>query len=160
MKRLLYVLPVLYSIVAVTGCGGNHTVKGQIVFPDGSPVPGLNGRGISFESVDDKRYSAVGTIDADARFELYSIKPGDGVRPGKYRVMIPAVPPPMLAMTDDMLSGKKPAKASPKPAAPIPAKYGSVETSGLEVVVDRNITDLKLVVEPAPQQSRKRTGDR
>lgn len=147
MKRPWFVLLALCMTSVATGCGGNYTVKGQVVFPDGTPVPGLDGRGVSFESIEG-HYSAVATIDSEGRFELYSIKSGDGVRPGKYRVMIPALPPPMAGDLD-ILAGKKLSKPTPPPPDPIHAKYRSVETSGLEVVIDRSTSDLKLTVEPA-----------
>jgi len=141
MNRHLFICLVLCLTSAAVGCGSNYTVKGQIVFPDGSPVKDLKGGGVAFESVE-TNYSAISSIDSDARFELYSIKVGDGVRPGKYRVVIT----PPAPDTRDAEAGKKP---PPPPPNPIQTKYSSVETSGLEVVVDKSMTDLKLTVEPA-----------
>ncbi len=154
MKRLFFVLLALCAMSVATGCRGNYTVKGQVVFPDGTPVPGLEGRGVSFESIEG-HYSAVATIDSDARFVLYSIKPGDGVRPGKYRVMIPPLPPPMAGDLD-ILAGKKLSRPTPMPPDPIHSKHRSVETSGLQVVIDKSMSDLKLTVDPPPTQSGKK----
>jgi hypothetical protein len=146
MKRLVCVLSALCATAVLTGCGGNCTVRGRVVYPDGSPVPNLGGRGILFEAAE-SHYCAVGTLDTDSRFELYSIQPGDGVRPGIYRVRIPALPDP-VAPDVNLLTDRKMQKPLAAPPDPIHPKYREVESSGLDVVVDRNLTDLKLTVEP------------
>jgi hypothetical protein len=146
MNRHLFTSLVLCLTLAATGCSSNCTIKGQIVFPDGSPVKELNGGGVSFESVA-SNYSAISRIDSDGRFDLYSIKAGDGVRPGKYRV---AISPPMQDMR-----GVEAGKRLPPSPNPILSKYSSGETSGLEIVIDKSMSDLKLTVEPASSAGKK-----
>ena len=128
----------LALVVCVAGCGGGGDyapVSGQIVFPDGAPVTGLEGGTIVFEAAgaDGKLKSASGAIDSHGKFTLGTESVSDGAVPGKHKVLI--TPPPS---TGDV----------PLPAVVDP-KYESFETSGLEIEVQDGKNDVKVTVEPA-----------
>ena len=76
----------------------------------------LAGATVSMESVD-QSVSATGQTDAEGRFAVGTLKPGEGVPPGTYRAV---VQPPM---------GADPDQPAPMPFDP---KYTRYETSGLE----------------------------
>lgn len=95
-------VPLLLALAA-TGCGQNSSVKGRVLL-DGQPVAGAT---VLFmpEAAGQGR-PALGTTDSDGYFELMTHRPGDGVAPGGYRIVVskteaPAAPP------DDDHAGKK-----------------------------------------------------
>jgi hypothetical protein len=106
-------------LLATAGCGGNlQPVRGKVTLPDGSPAAGSL---VVVESeIDGKTISARGDVQTDGTYELSTYQPGDGVPPGKYRVL---VAPPPVANID----------APTRP--PFHAKYSSFQTSGLEFEV-------------------------
>jgi hypothetical protein len=72
--------------LTVTGCGGKGFVPagGTVKYDDGSPV---TTGGIAFQASD---FMADGKINPDGSFTLSSLKPGDGLPPGTYKVMVSA----------------------------------------------------------------------
>ena len=66
----------------LVGCSDRVTVSGRITFPDGEP---LTIGSIVFESEAHQAYSYIG---ADGSYSLGEVEPGDGVRPGEYKVRI------------------------------------------------------------------------
>jgi hypothetical protein len=69
------------------GCGGGlYPVTGTVTLNDGTPVTkGL----VIFERVaGGEPLSARGQIRADGTYELSTHKPGDGVPPGRYKVVL------------------------------------------------------------------------
>jgi len=74
----------MLTCFAVAGCGGQGLVKtgGMVKFEDGSPV---TGGGIAFET---STYQAAGAIHSDGSYTLSSLKPGDGLPPGEYKVTV------------------------------------------------------------------------
>jgi len=128
----------MFGLTILLGCGGSKysPVSGQIVFPDGAPVTGLEGGAVVFEGTgpDGKPISASGPIDAQGKFTLGTESVSDGAVPGKHKVLI--TPPPS---TGDI----------PLPAV-IDPKYGSFDSSGLEIeVAAGKNADVKLTVDPA-----------
>jgi hypothetical protein len=176
MKRLRLVWPTVCVTVALVGCGPTRA-SGQIVFPDGTPVKGLVNGGIEFRLLGDREhYSAVSFIDADARFDMHSVNPSDGLRPGTYQVLIyppvtvaeqdsrrsdaylkalpkwkPGMPPPQLPRELFGVPGMP-----PQPPIPIHPKYLLADSSDLRVVIDRSISDLRVTVDPPPPQRQKK----
>ena len=83
--------------------------------------------------------------DGQGNFELKTYKDGDGAPPGKYRVSI------MVVSTTRSKGGKdKPAGEPENPAAQglnippaVSKKYGSAETSGIEVTVEDGENNLE-----------------
>ena len=123
-----------FALVAL-GCGGKQApVKGQLKYPDGSPVTGMAGGQVIFEPEEQEggNVSAVGPIDAQGHFVLTTVKPNDGATLGKNRVAInrnvpnPNKPPPRVLLE----------------------KYENFDTSGivLEVVPGQN--DFTITVAP------------
>lgn len=124
-------------LATAVGCGGVkfYPVKGQLLFPDGSPVKGAENGTVVFEAAgpDGKGYSASGTIDPEGRFELTTETPGDGAVPGKNKVIITPLQP----------VGDTPQVRVLNP------KYEKPTTSGLEVDVKPQANTVTLTVEPA-----------
>ena len=105
--------------LVLTGCGGGlKPVHGKVTLPDGQPAAGSL---VVFESEGEgNALTARGEVQADGSYRLGTLQPGDGVPPGKYRVLIA---PPAAAN----------AEAPTRP--PFPAKYSDFQTSGLEYQV-------------------------
>src|SRR6516165_3170592 len=91
-------------LLGVIGCGSKlYPARGTVTYPDGSPVTEGS---VVFESKDqEKTTMARGEIRSDGSFELGTFKPGDGARPGKYRVLV--------APKSDPNAVDKPAKKPP-----------------------------------------------
>src|SRR4051794_7456446 len=77
----------LLLAICTAGCGRQMAqVTGTVTLDDGTPVSkGL----VVFEgTVDGKPVMARGEVKADGHYQLSTTKPGDGIPPGKYRVLI------------------------------------------------------------------------
>ena len=74
----------ILACLIVAGCGGQGFVPagGKVAFDDGTP---LEGGGITFQT---ETFMAQGEIRSDGTFTLSSLKPGDGLPPGTYKVVI------------------------------------------------------------------------
>jgi hypothetical protein len=109
------------------GCGsGKYPVRGKVTLEDGTPLT----RGmVVFESLDGTQ-GARGMIQPDGRYELSSASAGDGVRPGRYRVLVSA-----LDLTDVPDEQK---------TLPFDVKYTRFQTSGLEVEVKARKNDVPI----------------
>lgn len=109
------------ALLMAIGCGG----RGDR--PATAPVSGrvtLNGEAVTSGYVlvsPNKGKSAVGKIGADGAFVLGTYGKGDGVVVGSHPLTLMPVPP------DE--------ETTPPEAVVPPARYGSVRTSGLEIVV-------------------------
>jgi hypothetical protein len=84
------------------------------------------------ESTAEIRKGATGAIMPDGSFELFTVKPGDGVYEGDYDVTFAVLKGPM------------------DPTPLIAPKYMNPQTSGYKVTVDGNIDDLEFQIEPLP----------
>lgn len=113
-SRLPLVL-LLVSICFVLGCNSKATVTGHITFPDGEP---LTVGEIIFES---DGYQATGRIDESGFYTLGEISPGDGIKPGEYKIRI-------LATTGGGSDGEPLVYF-------IAPKYESATTSGLTCTI-------------------------
>ena len=76
----------LCLVFAISGCGGQGFVPagGKVTFEDGSP---LSKGGIAFST---DTFMADASIKPDGTYTLSSLKPGDGLPPGTYKVTIGA----------------------------------------------------------------------
>ena len=102
------------------GCGGSSlaTVEGQVIGPDGAPVPGV----LVIARSDETGSSRSGETGSDGRYMLGGSHSGGGVPAGNYSVTV--------------LNERKGLQDAPRAsAAKVPAKYGSAETSGLRFSV-------------------------
>jgi hypothetical protein len=90
-----------------------------VVDTQGQQIEGLEGSQVVF-SQPEGQSSSVGEIQADGSFEMFTLKPGDGVPPGEYDVQI----------------NRK--YLDPERAAPavIDEKYERFDSSGLKVKVE------------------------
>jgi hypothetical protein len=126
----------LLLCVTAAGCGsGLYPVRGKVTLDNGSPL----GKGmVVFESVDGAQM-ARGMIGPDGSYELSTGKPGDGVKPGRYRVLVSA-----LDMTDVPDERKK---------LPFDIKYTRFETSGLQFEVEAGPNDIPIKLDrPSPRR--------
>jgi hypothetical protein len=73
----VFVLPLIF------GCG-HPKVTGTVKFDDGTP---LTSGGVTFINLP---YQASGAVKPNGSYEIYELKPGDGVRPGTYQVTVSA----------------------------------------------------------------------
>jgi hypothetical protein len=116
--RLVLLLALLLATLA--GCGPSMVpVRGKVAFADGTPLTeGM----VVCESKDVHAVAVRGQIQADGSFELSTHMPGDGVMPGKYRVLV---------------APKYDANAVDRPARqpPFDPRFADFATSGLELEV-------------------------
>ena len=117
--------------LGVAGCGQRlYPVHGSVVLDDGTPVTkGM----VIFERVEGgEPVTAQGAIEPDGTYQLGTTKPGDGVPPGKYRVLINPID------TSDAPDEQK--------VLPFDIKYLKFETSGLELEVKSGSTEFPIKV--------------
>jgi hypothetical protein len=121
----LFVL--LGALTALAGCGPRqYPVQGKVTLEDGAPLTkGM----VVFESTDGARM-ARGMIQSDGSYELSTARPGDGLRPGRYRVLVSALD--MADVPDE------------QKALPFDVKYTRFQTSGLEAEVKATTNDIPI----------------
>ena len=74
---------IIFAFVLFAGCGGGFVpTGGKVTYEDGTPVPY---GGVVFET---GGFMADGAIRPDGTYTLSSLKPGDGLPAGTYRVSI------------------------------------------------------------------------
>ena len=115
----------------VLGCGGGEDemlqVTGTVKNADGSPVTAESAM-VVFQPVGEGR-AASGSIGPDGDFEMMTFKPGDGMKPGQYKVV--------LEVWKDYRA-RTPA---------VPTEYTTAEATPLEATVDDDNTHFDFVVE-------------
>jgi hypothetical protein len=125
-------LTALALLAGVTGCAnGLYPVAGQVVYDDGSPV--TEGLVVGEATVDGKPVMAQGDVQSDGKFRWGTHRPGDGARPGKYRVMVIA-----RALGD--------AEASKGVLPAIDRKYADPKTSGIDFEVKESANRFDITV--------------
>jgi hypothetical protein len=130
--RGLTTLAVLAVLAGVAGCGsGRYPVKGRVTYEDGSPLTEGNVVGQMGEGVDS--VTVQGNVNPDGTFAWGTERPGDGARPGKYRV---AVMPRGLGDAE-IAKGMLPA---------VDPKFSRPETSGIEFEVKEGKNELLITV--------------
>lgn len=113
------------------GCGssdGRLAVAGTVKYADGSAPKGETAQ-IWFEPVAEGR-PASGTIEDDGSFTLMTERPGDGVAPGQYKVVLKV-----------WKNYRQQIPAVPKP-------YTDAATTPLEATVDDDHVEFDFVVKP------------
>ena len=125
--RHLMALPLALGLAAAGGCGPRqYPVTGTVTLENGSPLTkGL----LVFESRD-KAHTARGNVGPDGRYELSTLKQGDGVFPGPYRVLVNPID------LSDVPDEQK--------VLPFDAKYLKFDTSGLEFEVAAGTNDIPI----------------
>ncbi len=118
------------------GCGRSlYPVKGQVVYKDGSDVSVLAKGKVLFSPAEPnmEKISPRGEIQSDGSFEMSTDTSGDGVRPGKYHVIV--TPPPYFGSSRQQ-----------RPAL-LDERFGSFATSGLDITVTGPKDDYTITVE-------------
>src|SRR5438552_15762597 len=102
-------------LVTCAGCGkGQYPVRGKVTLDDGTPVKNAI---VVFESVGaEKPVMARGDTQDDGSYQLSTTRPGDGLVPGTYRVLIT----PRLENPDETVK------------TAFDTRYAELKTSGLE----------------------------
>ena len=124
------------ALLLCAGCGGPtlYQVKGTVVYKDDEDVAVLAGGLVHFQPEDPEvKVSVRGEIQPDGSFQMSTVHPGDGVPPGKYRVMLS--PPSFRGHRDD-----------PRPIL-MDGRFQDFETSGLKITVEGSITDYVITVD-------------
>lgn len=151
MSRILRWLVAPLLAVAILGIGGCSSkgpkmvrVSGIVKFRDGTALPPVQPGGaaiITLQPADarddakadpDKiRKPAASGIKPDGSFDLCTVRTGDGVMPGRYRVIVTV------------------RNKGPDPATSlIPKKYGDPDTSGFGVIeIDKARSDLEFLLD-------------
>lgn len=135
-RRWIPFLGALFVATLPAGCGGSKTysIQGKIVYEhDGSAAGELAGYTVTLESVE-QNVSATGVVQPDGTFEVSTFEQGDGAVPGEHRV---AVTPPIQEVD------------GPPPKPLIHSRYATLDTSGLEITVDKRGAEVVLTVEGA-----------
>ncbi|HVK08874.1 MAG TPA: hypothetical protein VM597_08875 [Gemmataceae bacterium] len=131
-RRGLTTLAALALLAGVAGCGSDrYPVTGRVMYEDGIPVTEGNVIGHSGEGP--SAVTVQGSVQPDGTFEWGTDKPGDGARPGKYRV---AVIPRGLGDAE-MAAGMLPA---------VDSKFEDPKTSGIEFEVKPQRNELNITV--------------
>ncbi len=119
--------PWLLAICCVcAGCSDSgppmSQVTGKVLFKDGTIPKGAQTI-VTFRPAPDSeaevKKGAGGSINPDGTYDVFTMKPGDGVYYGKYKVI--------FAITGDYRSGD---------ATAVDPKYTSIDTTPYEIVVD------------------------
>ena len=131
MPRILTRL-VFLTTVFTLGCGGGSgdllTVTGTLKNADGSALEAPQGGLLTFQPVGEGK-PATGNLAPDGSFTTETQSPDDGVKPGKYKVV--------LQIWKDYRAGK----------LAVPDMYGKPETTPLEATVDADHTHFDFKVE-------------
>lgn len=141
MSRFVTRVCGVLALSLLAGCGksGPVSVRG-VVKLDGQPVAGA---AVTFVAQDPGGRDASGATNEKGEFELSTTKPGDGVLPGKYKVVIQ--PPGEGGGSTPFDDPEKPVAKPKAPRGPrIPVKYTNPATTPLtqdvppngEVVID------------------------
>lgn len=127
-----------WALLAIAGCGSDrptfHQVSGRVEL-DGQPLPLAT---LTFQRVDGEKMQfarpSICLSDEQGNFSPWTMREGDGLPAGKYRVGVMAeqqVGGP--ALTSEMSDAEY---ARIKWKSLIPRRYNDVATSGLEVTVN------------------------
>jgi hypothetical protein len=118
----------LLILLVALGCGGSDAlqVTGTVKNADGSVIPNEGGL-VIFQPAEGN--TASGGIQPDGSFTLMTGKPGDGVKPGAYKVVLQLW------------------KSYRQSQLAVPRQYGSAETTPLEATVDADHTHFDFKVE-------------
>src|SRR5581483_5964374 len=128
MRTLRLAAPVL--LVALAGCAGKYPVRGTVTYDDGTPV--TKGLVVFERTAGGPPVTARGQIQPDGHYELSTDKPGDGVPPGKYRVLLN--PLDLSDVPDE------------QKVMPFDLKFLKFETSGLEYEVKSGPNEYPITV--------------
>lgn len=110
------------------GGDGSLPVAGTVKFADGKPVTGDTATMI-FQPITTGK-SAAATINPDGSFEAMTEKPGDGMQPGEYKVVLN-----VFQNYRDQILG-------------VPEEYADAASTPLTAIIDADNFRFDFVVEP------------
>jgi hypothetical protein len=126
------VTPLTLVAILAVGCqGGSEAlqVTGTVKHKDGAAVDAQQGGKVLFMPIEVGK-GATGSVEPDGTFTMMTERPGDGVTPGNYKVV--------LQIWKDYRAG----------TLAVPEKYGDAATTPLEATVDSDHTHFDFVIEP------------
>lgn len=112
---------VLLVMAAAGGCSRFYPLEGQLVWADGTPATELAGSSVYFESAEHRTISR-SIVASDAKFQLTTERPEDGVPLGLHRVYL-------------VESRGGPGESAKRSPPRVDERFLRPETSGLEVTV-------------------------
>jgi hypothetical protein len=122
----------LLVVAGLAGCGsGRASVSGRVTYQDGTPLD--EGTVIGEAGQGETAVMAQGSIRPDGTFTWGTSRPGDGAKPGKYRVVV--VPRPLG--DSERSQGMRPA---------VDKKYTRYDTSGIDFEVKAGQNELNITV--------------
>jgi hypothetical protein len=134
LARLSLILLSLAGVSSIAGCGdGLVKVQGE-VFLDEKPLPNAD---IALIPQEGGRLVS-GKSDAQGKFALTTTKPGDGVKPGTYKVSVTAREVKFAAKAGEVEGFVE------NHVWLAPEKYSNAETSGLVVAIQPSDPALQL----------------
>ncbi len=120
-------LAALAALPLLAGCGADRggmvPVSGRVTW-EGEAVTTGNVTFTPADAVTGRLAS--GQIQSDGTFTISTLKQGDGVLPGTYRVGISSAPPPPIEVMEGQVL----------PTGPVPTSYNNPTASGLEVTIE------------------------
>jgi hypothetical protein len=132
MIRGFSTLAALAALLGAAGCGSDrYPVTGKVTYEDGSPLTEGSVTGEMGDGAD--RVMVQGDVRPDGSFEWGTLKPGDGAKPGKYRVIVT----PLALGDSELAKGMQPA---------VDDKFTRYETSGIEFEVKAGKNELNITV--------------
>ena len=117
-------------LLCMSGCG-DPQVSGTVTFSDGSPLMG------GMVVLQSDKNQGIGEIRHDGTFRVYQFRPGDGLKPGKYRGYI---------------TGAMVADDQGRTTSLIPDRYTDMETSGIDYDSSVHKGKLDIVIDALPPQ--------
>jgi hypothetical protein len=121
----------IVAAALMLGCGGGDQalqVTGTVTNADGTPIKCESGT-VLFQPAGSGEHAS-GSVAADGTFTMMTKVPGDGVKPGQYKVVL------------QLWENYREAKLA------VPKKYGDVSTTPLDATVDSDHTHFEFKVEP------------
>jgi hypothetical protein len=123
----------VFAVALMTGCGGSEAIQvtGAVTNADGTPIQCESGK-VLFQPTgtgESAGQHASGAVNPDGTFAMMTKVPGDGVKPGQYKVV--------LQLWKSYRDGK----------LAVPKKYSDATTTPLEATVDGDHTHFEFKVE-------------
>jgi len=138
-RQLLITVAFALLALGSSGCGDRlYPVRGTVALEDGTPV--TKGMIVIERTDGGEPLTAQGEIMSDGSYQLSTNKPGDGVPPGKYRVLINAMD--LSDLPDEQKDN------------PFVFKYLSFKSSGLEIEVMRGDIDYPIRRAKSPRRAK------
>ncbi|HBT77037.1 MAG TPA: hypothetical protein DEB39_08950 [Planctomycetaceae bacterium] len=125
MNRIQSYCFAFFFLTVLTGCG-NPQVTGRVTFSDGTPLKG------GMVILQNDQCQGIGDLNPEGEFSIYQIRPGDGLKRGRYLGYI------ANAVVED---------AQGRITGALPDKYTRAETSGITYDSQKDRGTLNIVIE-------------